>query len=305
MESTSEKLDFEVWFAVDARTSECGFVAAASLLAHRPVGSLTKICVAYVQGEEPPANWWKKTLLKYKNLSFRQIPIDPNHFKGVKLLYDSIATYLRLAIPLYAQSNVIVYSDADVIYQEDIKNIFHINYENEILGMIQDGCCNNRCDKEKYLLEKYGKMGDDPYFNAGICVINTQEYIRQNIYPKAKELISNYSNYLTVYDQTILNCIINKPRIVESRWNFPAFPQTTKKERIEKRESMTANGILHFVGSPKPWDILAEFYHPYSKIWIDTASKSGLKFPRFRKYCQIYSWKRAWRIRKQYGVWFR
>ena len=39
-------MEFEVWFAVDHRTSECSFVAASNLLAHRPRGSRTILRVS-------------------------------------------------------------------------------------------------------------------------------------------------------------------------------------------------------------------------------------------------------------------
>lgn len=81
MENFGKEVDFEVWFAVDARTSECGFVAAASLLENRPKGSMTKIRVAYVGGEEPPANWWENKLSRLnRGFEISQKPIHLNNY---------------------------------------------------------------------------------------------------------------------------------------------------------------------------------------------------------------------------------
>jgi hypothetical protein len=48
------------------------------------------------------------------------------------------------------------------------------------------------------------------------------------------------------------------------------------------------------------WDLGAEILHPYADIWNEATAVAGLAFPKFRKYFQAYSWKRAWRIRRQY-----
>jgi len=99
-------MEFEVWFAVDHRTSECGFVAASSLLAHRPKGSRTILRVAYVFGEPAPATWWPILLKKAapeREIDFSQVPIDVGAFSNCKALFDSRAAFLRLLIPLHAQ----------------------------------------------------------------------------------------------------------------------------------------------------------------------------------------------------------
>ena len=155
-------METEIWFAIDHRTSECGYVAAASLLQNRPEGSHTNLRIAYVQGQSAPADWWRgKLSKKSKSFSFKQIPVELREFLGAKQIFDSMATYLRIAIPLYAGSDRIIYSDADVIFQDDVSKL-ESNFGNELAGMVQDGFCSNRCEREKHVLCKHGKKLSDP-----------------------------------------------------------------------------------------------------------------------------------------------
>lgn len=292
-------METEVWFAIDHRTSECGYVAAASLLQNRPEGSHTKIRIAFVQGEDAPADWWRGKLSKKfgTNFSIKQIPVELRDFLGAKKIFDSMATYLRIAIPLYAESEKIIYSDADVVFQEDVSKL-ELSFSGEVAAMVQEGVVGDRWGKEKHILSEHGKKPSDPYFNAGILVIEKQSFIENDVYKKSVQLIANHSTYLAVYDQTVLNCILPNPKAIESRWNFSAFPQTGKT-----RVDCSKQHVVHFVGSPKPWDLFGEFRHPYSREWIRAARNAGLSFPRLGKYFQPGSWRRAWRIRKQYAVW--
>ena len=70
-----------------------------------------------------------------------------------------------------------------------------------------------------------------------------------------------------------------------------------------RQENPISTSIIHFMGSPKPWDLGAEMLHPYADIWNEATAVAGLAFHKLRKYFQLYSWKRAWRIRRQYSVW--
>lgn len=300
MTSSGEELDFEVWFAVDARTSECGFVAAASLLEHRPIASMTKIRVAYVQGAEPPANWWEGRLNKLqRKFDFLQKPLPLNDYAGCKGLFDSRAAFLRLVIPNFAESRLVVYSDADVVFQEDIyRLVAETDLGDEPIAMIRAGSCENQPERERILLEESGKHKSSDYFFSGLALINVKKYAEEKLVENCKNFTRKFQGKLDFHDQTIWNCAISKINKIDERWCHPAFPGCTEVPKEFKA------GIVHFVGSPKPWDLLAELYHPYSKIWVDAARKAGLIFPRLRKYFQNYSWKRAWRIRKQYSVWF-
>jgi len=292
-------VDFEVWFGVDRRTSECGYVAAASLLEHREKHSFTNIQVAYVKGEESPADWWESRLKKLGyECQVKQVPIDIAEFMQCKPLFDSHAAFLRLLIPFYSRTKQMVYTDVDVIFQEDIAHLVsETHLRDSCLALVKAGVCASRPEREHRLLADYGKDGEQDYFFSGLAVIARDRYIQLEALQNCKVLVDQHAGRLDFHDQTIWNCAINNIEKIHSRWCHPAYPGNTATASFEL-------GIVHFVGSPKPWDLLGELYHPHSQIWLKAASRAGLKVPAIRKYFHLESWRRAYRIRRQYRCWF-
>lgn len=215
-------------------------------------------------------------------------------------MFDSRAAFLRLVIPDFAESQWVVYSDVDVVFKEDI---YRLVAESELdgnpIGMIKAGSCANQPERERALLEECGKNKSSDYFFSGLALIDNEKYAAQKLVEKCNAFARKYKAKLDFHDQAIWNCTLPNIKMIDNRWCHLAFPGRAQVD------TEFPSGLVHFVGSPKPWDLLGEFYHPYSKVWIEAARRSGLKFPRIRKYFQIYSCKRAWRIRKQYSVWFR
>jgi lipopolysaccharide biosynthesis glycosyltransferase len=290
--------ELEVWFAIDSRTSECGYVAAYSLLKQRAENSETKICVAFENGKAPPADWWSSLLVKTrKKFTLSQIPIDLNQFQFCKGVFDSRAAFLRILIPEYTSSETCIYTDADVIFQEDVENLTKdCELTGKTIGLVLAGPCIKQPEKEQLLLSRFGKKGEDNYYFSGLAVINNNEYKKQGVIDKSFKLCKSYASELSFHDQTVWNCILQNQAVIDQRWCWKAYPAKPISTPFE-------GGIVHFVGSPKPWDLLGEFFHPYSKIWFETATEAGLSFPIARRYIQGSSWKRALRIKQQYRSW--
>ena len=164
------------------------------------------------------------------------------------------------------------------------------------MALIKAGKCANQPEREQTLMREHGKAPDDDYYFSGLAVLDLQKYNEHRLVQKSEEIARNSSSKLDFHDQTIWNCVAKEIESIDGRWNFLAFPKSEISIFPDK-------GLIHFMGSPKPWDLLGEIYHPYSQAWVDAAKKAGLLFPRIRKYCQLYSWQRAWRIRNQYSVW--
>ena len=288
----------EVWFAIDERTAECGFVAAHSLLHHRPANSRTCIKVAYEKGKEAPAQWWAPMLGKTAtNFTLDQVAIDLKDFGSCKGVFDSKAAFLRILIPDYSEAERCLYTDADVVFQEDIGNLLRVCKVNgNVIALVRSGSCKLQPEKEKKLLSQFGKGCDDWYYYSGLAVINNEEYRKQGIIESSISLCKRHAAELSFHDQTVWNCILKEPETIQPRWCHEAYPVKSEAKSFHE-------GIVHFVGSPKPWDLFSEFFHPYAGIWFEAARRAGLSFPTIRRYIQRNSWKRAFRIRRQYAPW--
>lgn len=288
----------EVWFAIDERTAECGFVAAHSLLHHRPANSRTCIKVAYEKGKEAPAQWWAPMLGKTAtNFTLDQVAIDLKDFGSCKGVFDSKAAFLRILIPDYSEAERCLYTDADVVFQEDMGNLLQeCKLDGKPIALVRSGKCNMQPEKERILLGRCGKADGDSYYYSGLAIINNKEYRDQKITKSAIALCNKHAHELSFHDQTVWNCVLKNPQTIQPRWCHEAYP-------IKSETKFFHEGIVHFVGSPKPWDLFGEIFHPYARIWYEAARRAGLLFPKARRYGQRDSWKRAFRIRRQYAPW--
>jgi len=291
--------EVEVWFAIDARSAECGFVAAHSLLHHRPENCRTCIKVAYEKGMEPPAQWWASMLGKTgTNFTLDQVAINLKDFGSCKGVFDSKAAFLRILIPEYSGSARCLYTDADVVFQEDIGNLLReCNLTGKPVALVRSGACGMQPEKEKSLLGQCGKADRDDYYYSGLAIINNEEYGNQRVIESSIELCKSHANELSFHDQTVWNCILKNPVTIHPRWCHEAYPGKSETKCFH-------DGIVHFVGSPKPWDLFGEFFHPYASIWYEAAKRAGLRLPKIRRYIQRHSWERAFRIKRQYQAWF-
>jgi lipopolysaccharide biosynthesis glycosyltransferase len=200
-------------------------------------------------------------------------------------------------IPDYSSSEICLYTDADVIFREDIGNLFReCDVKERSMGLVQAGICKSQPERERQLLNQSKKQDGDPYYFSGLALINNKEYKKQETIDKALTLCRNNSNNLVFHDQTVWNCVLKEVSVIHHRWCHDVYPSNSVKKECR-------DGIIHFVGSPKPWDLLGEFYHPCRKIWYEAACLAGLAMPKTRRYFQIKSWKRALRIKNQYKVW--
>jgi lipopolysaccharide biosynthesis glycosyltransferase len=191
------ELDYEVWFAIDNRTSECGFVAAASLLKHRPPDSHTKIRIAYEKTKPRPCDWWEQSLkITKRSFELQQIEIDLCEFSVCKMLFDSRSTFLRLLIPNFSKSEYCIYSDADVVFQENIENFFSINSKLSCLSLVKIGECLGQSTNERNLLKTVGKNDSSPYYIAGLALIHNVSYKTNQISLKAVEFAQKNAAFI-------------------------------------------------------------------------------------------------------------
>lgn len=294
MISGSNESDFEVWFAIDQYTTDCGLVAAWSLLESRKKDFFTNIRIAYPAGQPPPASGWEiKLKLSGKKFSFKQVPIDLSEFSHCKKIFGSLAAYLRICIPHYTTRKKCIYLDADLIVREDIGGLV-----DEIsqcpLYCVPVRKLLNISEKERNVINKYRKNKSLMYFNSGVVAFNCETFKNHQVFNLACKIAKDDSESLVVYDQTIINCLDSEQ--LDSKWN-QIIGAHNQKTGLKK------GGILHFVGSPKPWDLFGKLFCPQARIWFETAKKPQLKYFFLVRYLQPKNWLRAWRIRKQYKLW--
>lgn len=157
------------------------------------------------------------------------------------------ATALRL-VPLQELREVngrILYLDSDILVQGSLNPLFEMPLGKYVCGAVDDPSIG--------LLER--KLGinltpETVYFNAGILLINTKEWMDQRIAERAQQFLYQNPSVCPYEDQDALNATI-----------AGEFQQLDEKfNRFSMLEKNTAGwetgrwAIIHFAARPKPWN---------------------------------------------------
>lgn len=195
--------------------------------------------------------------------SIRWVEVDLEQFKGFSTIaHISKITYARFLIPSIFPDTVsqVLYLDADILVLDDLRSLWETNLQEAIVGAVLDGL-----DSQL----KNGEPGFENiphvqnYFNAGVLLINLDQWRKEGISMKAIE-------YLTLHpdsrfsDQDALNVVCDgRWKKLDPRWNFVDFYE---KVKISDLSAQQQPGIVHFAAWEKPWDarishVNASFYN--------------------------------------------
>ncbi len=208
-------------------------------------------------------------------------------FGHLRSLHGDWTTYGRLLIPNIIKSGSALYLDSDLIIECDILDLHKIKNDSAISAVL--GCPVQYALENQFFIKTLNWHPDTHYFNAGVLVFNIPLWEEQNIALRVKEISDNYSNEFLSADQTLLNAICegnfgHLPKEFNMPW-YPSNPQPKNNKNV----------ILHFVGSPKPWDIFGKTIHAGYDTW-NTYNTSFWE----KEYDRLTFSKlvRTWKIRK-------
>jgi lipopolysaccharide biosynthesis glycosyltransferase len=152
----------------------------------------------------------------------------------------SLATYYRFFLfDSIENGKYVLYLDADVICVRSLDCLSDINLGERILAAVPDLERMNE-QKKKLALSK-----DHIYFNAGVLLVNLQQWRSHGCLKKILKVLSERDGNLDYEDQDILNIIFdNKVRYLPVEFNVI---------KINGR-SLSDCRLIHFASNPKPWN---------------------------------------------------
>lgn len=182
--------------------------------------------------------------------------------------YISPATYLRLFIPSKLPQFVdkVLYLDSDIIVNTSIEKLLNTDISSNTLAAVEDA------PNSSIIL----KNEDQPYFNAGVLLLNLKEIRKTDFLHEAMDFIKENQVKLYYHDQDVLNALLgDRAKILPIRWNmldcFYSNPPKIKSKylsslKIENKKKC----IIHFSGKIKPWHKaslhpLTHFYFRYNQ----------------------------------------
>ena len=170
--------------------------------------------------------------------------IDTSIFDDVKerLHRFTVGTMFRLMLPeMLPNLNKIIYLDADLFVNRDVKELWDIDVSNYFVAGVRDyGTCHHTFTP--YPVQE-GIVNRQNYINAGVLILNLDK-IRSYGNMKNQSiqyLIDNPDSSL--FDQDALNVIYKDSiLLLEEKWN--SFVLVLKSKNVKKME----NRIYHYVG---------------------------------------------------------
>ncbi|KAB8166419.1 hypothetical protein FH609_024000 [Streptomyces sp. 3MP-14] len=188
----------------------------------------------------------------------------PTHSRANKHL--TVATYARLLIPQLLPSDWkrIIYFDTDTITVASLAELWAHPLGNLPFGAVQDPYTPLiSSDHGIPGWRSLGLDGEARYFNAGVLVIDREEWERHRVSERSFEYIAANRSEMLLADQDALNAVVNGNFYpVDPQWNVMNCWYET--ERKELRNSGSSEiwrhpRVRHYNGAKKPWNDLGYY----------------------------------------------
>jgi lipopolysaccharide biosynthesis glycosyltransferase len=249
-------------------------VAAYSILDRiSPAVILTRFFVFSDSLDESDISLLKRTLHPLnKQFSLELCKIDSAQFKRYPSLNGSWATYYRLCVPKVLDSNRFLYVDVDTLCGLDVSSLNELDMKTAAAALVPEAPLALAADRG--VSYQLGNSSTEPYFNAGIMLVNVGEWRRQKITERAME-------YLTVFhpdywDQSALNVVLHGNAIsLDEKYN--SIANMRRHWPVINKSYRDLDCLVHFLDYPKPWDFLGELVHPQYELWHSVLEKTAMK----------------------------
>lgn len=214
----------------------------------------------------------KKRLQKLANTgksSINFISVNPEVFKNCPVpvgMHFSLETYFRLKIPeIFPDFDKILYIDCDVTVLGEIKELWDFDVANFYAAACPD------ITQVKHLSEF---IGENPYFNAGIMVINLKKWRGEKISEKCFEFIKNHPDKIIWVDQDVLNSVLcGKMAYLPRIWNLEYCPANDVVSNLYQDCEIK---LIHHITRQKPWNV-PENRHKYARFYYKYLYKTPWK----------------------------
>ena len=191
--------------------------------------------------------------------------------------YYSHTTYYRFFIAeMFPEYEKAIYIDSDTIVKGDISRLYDFDLGDNYVGGVNDQVVVQDPIFGDYV-EKVLGVERNNYFNAGLLLINCDQFRKNNVLDQFCKLLHMY-NFVVAQDQDYLNVIChNKVLWLPQVWNTEVFGEIAPKE-----EDIC---ILHYNLAAKPWHYkdcrMQQYFWKY-------AERSGV-YPEILKELETYT----------------
>jgi lipopolysaccharide biosynthesis glycosyltransferase len=217
---------------------------------------------------------------------------DTSMFRDFRPLLGSRTPYHRLLLPDLIGDDRFLYLDSDTMTQIDVSPLFTADMGAHAAGFVVHGKVATSLEAKFFL--SLGKQPDSPLFNSGAMLFNMPQWRAQECSARIFAFCRQYRDHLQTADQTALNAIFADDCYrMEPQYNVMLHPVMGSKP-------VPRQGVFHFVGSPKPWDLGGRWLVQYAERWLRQLQRTAV--PRADRIPTLHpeAWRRAIKIRGGY-----
>ena len=253
-----------IFFAIDDGYVPFLAVALESLIENSSKQYYYSIKVLYTNISEEN----KKKINKYKRENVNIEFVDLNYYiekvkdKLYTRDYYTNTTYFRLFIAnLYPQYNKAIYLDSDIVVLGDIAELYNQDIGDNLIAAAPDDVIQTIKVFQEYAEKVVGVADYRNYFNAGILLMNLDEFRKYNFQNKFLYLLETIK-FTVAQDQDYLNRLCKgKVKIIDKAWDTMPVGTGTLEEKDLK--------IVHYNLADKPWHYdnikYKEYFWKYAK----------------------------------------
>lgn len=174
-----------------------------------------------------------------------------------------VSTYDKLTVAeaLPPELQKVIWLDCDMLVLADVAELWDTPIGDAHLLAVRDALVRNV--SSRFGISAFNELGlspTNPYFNAGMMVIDVEKWRRTGVASAALDYLKRYHDRVFFWDQEALNAVLARNwNPVDDRWNWSA-----NVDRLSRHNSHSGNGtreqqrIVHFTGNIKPWIVREE-----------------------------------------------
>jgi lipopolysaccharide biosynthesis glycosyltransferase len=219
------------------------------------------------------------------------LDFDPiSIFTSFRSLHGDLTPYGIFLLPDLISESSVLYLDSDMVVELDVLELDNYVFQEKALAAVHSGRLRTEYEYD-FFINKLGLAPNLPSFNSGVVLFNLDHWRFHNLKQRCLDFGKVYSNELKTADQTILNANFAGNFSKLPAWFNCEWHATQDKPEVSRR------CIMHFIGSPKPWDLWGRFIHRGFSTWKKYSNEGWeYEYGGF----SIGNLKRTWRLRRSY-----
>jgi lipopolysaccharide biosynthesis glycosyltransferase len=176
---------------------------------------------------------------------------DARKLTGLRVETAGLFTYARLvSAELFPEIKRAIYLDTDVVVNRDLGELFDLDLCGFPIGAVQDRFTPVASHPLSILdWQNRGMSADEPFFNAGVLLIDYAKWREEKIGERALEFARSNKEICVRWDQTALNILLYKKwKSLPTHWNYMVYSNIEEEWEVSGKN-------FHITGQPKQWDM--------------------------------------------------